>query len=156
MPTTIVKQVEQATPVSLLTTELNSLATNTNAAPGPAIDNAVGQSNLDGYVRAKIELVLAAYSGTPTVGSGVELWFLRTIDGGTSYEDGSSSLTPARIPDVVLPVGAVASGPQRVIKECWVPVGKFKALARNAGTGVTFAATGNTVKALLSTEEGIS
>lgn len=154
MPT-ILKMTEQGTAVSLLTTELNSLANNSNANVGSVVDNVVGGTNLDGYVRGKVELVLAAYSGTPTVSSAIYLWFLKAIDGGTNYEDGSSSVTPARQPDVVIPVGAIASGPQRVIVECWMPVGVFKALARNAGTGITLAASGNTIKVLLNTDEGV-
>lgn len=156
MATTVLKQVEQGTAVSLLTTELNSLATNTMSAAGSVVDNVVGGTNLDGYVRGKVEVVLAAYTGTPAVSSAVYLWFLKTIDGGSNYEDGSSSLQPARTPDVVVPVGAVASGPQRVVVECWVPVGKFKPIASNAGTGLTLAASGNTVKVLLNTDEGVS
>jgi putative methionine-R-sulfoxide reductase with GAF domain len=155
MATTILKMTEHSAVVSLLTTELNSLANNTNTAAGAAVTNAVGQSNLDGYTRGKVELVLAAYTGTPTANTCVKVWFLKTIDG-TNYEDGSASVTPARRPDVVIPVGAIASGPQRVTVECWMPVGTFKPMARNDGTGITFAASGNTVKVLLNTDTGVS
>jgi hypothetical protein len=151
---TTLKMVEQGTAVSLLTTELNSLANNTMCAAGSAVTNAIGTSNTDGYVRGKLELVLAAYSGTPTAGSSFDVWFLKTVDG-TNYEDGSSSVTPPRNPDVVVPVRAVASGGQRVIVECWVPVGLFKPIGRNNGTGLTLAASGNTVKILLNTDQGV-
>ena len=151
---TTLKQIEQATAITLLSTELNALANNTMCAAGSAVANTVGTSNTDGYVRAKIELVLAAYTGTPTASSAIYLWFLKEIDG-TNYEDGSATLTPARNPDVVIPVGAVASGPQRVTVECWVPVGTWKPIAKNVGTGIALAASGNTIKALLSTDEGV-
>lgn len=156
MPTTTLKQTEQGTAVNLLTTELNSLANNSNTAPGSEINNAVGQTNLDGYVRAKAELYLAAYSGTPTSGTGVSVWFLKSIDGGTNYEDGGSSVTPARQPDLVFQVRNLASGPQRIVKECLVPVGKFKGMARNDGMGITFASSNNTIKIVLATDSGVS
>jgi hypothetical protein len=148
----ILKQVEQASDFSLLSTELNSLANNTNCTPSSALNNIQGESGKEGYPRGKVELLLAAYSGTPTANTGVSVWFLRAPDG-TNYEDGSSSVTPARPPDVFIPVRAVASGPQRVVKECWFPVGLFKALARNEGTGISFASSGNTLRAKLSSEE---
>ena len=147
---TVLKQIEQGTVVSLLTTELNSLANNATTSAGSAQTNTVGTANLDGYVRGKLELVLAAYTGTPTAGSALLVWFLKTIDG-TNYEDTAS----ARNPDLVIPIGAVASGPQRIIKECWMPVGTWKPIAKNSGTGISFAASGNTLKALFNTDEGV-
>jgi len=152
---TTLQMVEQGTAVSLLTTELNSLANNTMCSAGSAVDNVQATSNLNGYVRAKLELVLATYSGTPAASTGVSVWFLKTVDGGSNYEDGSSSVTPARVPDVVIPVRAVASGPQRVVRECWVPVGLWKPIAKNDGTGISFAASGNTLKLLANTDQGV-
>jgi len=154
MAAVVLKQIEQATPVSLLTTELNSLANNTMCAAGGVFTNTVGTSNTDGYVRGKVELVLAAYTGTPTAGSAFLAWFLKNIDT-TNYEDGSATVTPARNPDVVIPIGAIASGPQRIIKECWVPVGVSKPIGKNSGTGISLAAAGNTLKILLNTDEGV-
>lgn len=151
---TVVKQLEQGTAVSLLTTELNSTGTDTMTAAGAAVTNAVGTANTDGYERGKVEFVMAAYTGTPAAGSALYVWFLRTVDG-TNYEDGSATVTPARSPDVVVPLRAFASGPQRVVVECWVPVGLWKPIAKNAGTGLTLAASGNTVKILLNTDEGV-
>ena len=153
---TVLKQIVAGSAVSLLTTELNSLANNSNGSAGSAVNNvAGGTSNADGYVRGVVELVLAAYSGTPSAGTGVSLWFLRSIDGGSNYEDGSSSVTPARMADVVIPVRSLASGPQRVAVPCWLPAGYWKPLARNDGTGISFASSGNTVKVTAETDEGV-
>lgn len=116
--------------------------------------NTQATSNWNGYVRGKLELVLAAYTGTPTTGTGVSVWFVKTLDG-SNYEDGSTGNQPARMPDRFIPVRALASGPQRVIVECLVPVGTFKVLAKNDGTGITFASTNNTVKILLNTDQGV-
>lgn len=151
---TVLKQLEQTNAVTLLSTELNSLANNTMCAASAAKSNNVGDADYDGYSRVKLEMVLAAYTGTPAAGSALYVWFLKQIDG-TNYEDGSSSLTPARSPDAVIPIGAVLSGPQRVIVECWMPTGAFKAIAKNVGTGLTFAAASNTLKAKLNTDEGV-
>lgn len=156
MAAVVLKQIVAGASVSLLTTELNSLANNTNGSAGSAVNNvAGGTSNADGYVRGAVELYLAAYTGTPTAGTGVSLWFLRSVDGGTNYEDGSSSVTPARTADVFIPVRALSSGPQRVAVPCWLPAGYWKPLARNEGTGITFASSGNTVVVRAETDEGV-
>lgn len=157
--TTTVQQLEQGTAVSLLTTELNSLATATNVissvgGSSGVFDNVQATSNLNAYIRGKVELVLAAYTGTPSAGAAILLWFLKSVDG-TNYEDGGASVTPARNPDLVIPVAATASGPQRITPECWIPVGKFKVLARNT-LGLTLAASGNTVKVLANTDQGVT
>lgn len=150
---TTLEQLEQGTTVSLLTTELNALANNSTTAAGTAINNVQATANLNGYVFGKVELVLAAYTGTPTVSTSINVWFLLTTDG-TNYEDGSNTVVPARAPDVVIPVRAVASGPQRIIVQCLVPVGLFKALAQNT-TGLTLAATSNTLTLRANTYQGV-
>src|SRR4051812_40304985 len=115
---TTLEMIEQGTAVTLLTTELNSLANNTMSAAGSAQTNTQATSNFNGYVRGKVELNLGSPSGTVTAGTLIDLWFLRTIDGGSNYEDGSASISPARAPDVVFPLRAVSTA-QRVIRECW-------------------------------------
>ena len=155
MPATL-KQVVAGSTITLLSTELNSLGTNSNGNAGSAVNNVSGgTANADGYVRGTVELYLATYTGTTSASSGLSLWFLRSIDGGTTYEDGSSSVTPARNPDVFVPVRALASGPQRVAVPCWVPAGYFKPLGRNDGTGITWAASANLVTIKLDTDSGV-
>jgi hypothetical protein len=70
----------------------------------------------------EVELVVT-YGVAPTANTGVSVWFLRAIDG-TNYEDGSSSVTPARLPDVVFPVRAVTTA-QRVTRRVMIPPGTF-------------------------------
>lgn len=159
MATTSLKMVEQGSAQTIMSTELNSLANNTNVISSVAngstgvITNTQGTSGYDGYPRAKAELNLGAPGGTLAAGSGISVWFLKIVDG-SNYEDGGSSVTPARMPDVVFPVRAV-SGAQRIIMECPVPVGTFKVLVRNDGTGQTLASSGNTLKLLLNTDQGV-
>jgi hypothetical protein len=122
---------------SLLTTGLNSLANNALVA---------GSAYTGGgdYLLAELELVVTFGTG-PTVG-GVSVWFLRAPDG-TNYEDGSSSVTPARNADVVFPLRAVTSA-QRITRRVLVPPGTWTPLLKNDGTAVAFAASGNTLKVL--------
>ena len=152
MAATVLKQLEQATAVSLLTTELNALANNGNAISATAVlVNTVGTANTDGYVRGKAELKLAAVAGAFTANTGLSVWFLGSVDG-TNYEDGDASTTPARLPDVVFPVRAVATA-QRILRRVRVPVGTHYVLVRNDGTGQALGATLNTLKLLLGTDE---
>ena len=154
MATTLKQVVNSA--ITLLSTELNSLANNTMCSAGSAINNvASGTANADGYVRGSVQLSLATYSGTPTANTGVSIWFLKSVDGGSTYEDGSSSVTPARRPDLVIPVRALASGPQVITKQCWIPAGYFKPIAKNDGTGITFASSGNTIKVETNTDQSV-
>jgi hypothetical protein len=69
---------------------------------------------------------------------------LREVDG-TNYEDGSSTVTPARNPDLVFPLRAVTTA-QRIVVIGDLPPGSFVALLRNDGTGQAMAASGNTLK----------
>ena len=128
MTTTTLKQVEQSASINLMTTELNTLTNGSNAissvgGTSGVFNNVVGTTNLDGNPYAKVELFLAAYSGTPSTGGSVYVWFLFDVDG-TDYENGGASVTPARNPDLVIPVNATASGPQRITKRISIRITK--------------------------------
>jgi hypothetical protein len=123
---------------TLIDTGLNALANNALAA-GSAY-TAGG-----GYLLAELELVVT-YGTAPTASTGVSVWLLRSIDG-TNTEDGSSSVTPARAPDVVFPLRAVTTA-QRIVRRVVIPPGNWTPLLKNDGTGQAFAATGNTLKVL--------
>ena len=123
---------------TLLSTELNSVANNTNAVKSSAVT-----LTTESYVIAEAELRVQ-FGGTPTANTSISVWFLREIDG-TNFEDGSASITPARNPDVVIPVRATSNA-QRIIKSCVLPPGSFIPLIRNDGTGQSLAASGNTLK----------
>lgn len=136
---------------SLLTTELNSLANNGTALASSAFNNTIGQTG-DGYILCDLELVVT-YGVAPTANTGVSLWFLQTQDG-ANYEDGSNSITPARLPDCVFPLRAVTTA-QRIIRRVILSQGKFTPLIKNDGTGQAMAATANTVKVRPVTYEGV-
>lgn len=123
---------------TLLSTELNSIANNNNAIKSSSVT-----LTTESYVLAEVELRVQ-FGGTPTANTSISVWFLREIDG-TNFEDGSGSITPARNPDVVMPVRATSNA-QRIIKSCVLPPGSFIPLIRNDGTGQSLAASGNTLK----------
>lgn len=136
---------------TLMSTELNSLATNTAAVASSAFNNVQGGGGGDGYTLCDLELVVT-FGTNPAASTGISVWFLGQPDG-TNYEDGSSSVTPARLPDAVFPVRAVTTA-QRIVRRIAIPPGTWKALALNDGTGQALAATGNTLKIRPAAREG--
>lgn len=123
---------------TLLSTELNSLANNSNAVHA----SSVSLTNT-GYLDAEAEL-LVTFGVAPTANTPIYVWLLREIDG-TNFEDGSASVTPTRPPDIIFTVRAVTTA-QRIVQMVYdIPPGAIRALVRNAGTGQAFAASGNTL-----------
>lgn len=104
-------------------------------------DNTIGQTG-DGYTLCDVQLTVA-FSSTPTANTGLSLWFLAALDG-TNYESGSSSLTPARLPDVVFPVIAQTAA-QIINRRVLLPWGKMTPLLKNEAGQTTFS-SGNTLK----------
>ena len=131
-------------------TALNSLANNTNVSL-TVFDNTQGQTG-DGYTLADIELTVT-FGTNPTANTGFSLWLLASADG-TNYEAGSSSVTPARLPDVVFPV-IVTTSAQTITRRVSLPWGKMTPLLRNDGTGQTIAASGNTLKIRPATRQSV-
>lgn len=146
MAATTVNWIAQTSLTTLLSAELNSLAKNTYCTLGSAFNNVFATTNFNGYIYADVMLNLAAYSGTPTAGSYLGVWFIPAIDG-TNYDTSGSTISVG--PDIIIPIDALVSGPyQRTVRTKNFPVGQFKTLAyySDSGTGITFAASGNTVK----------
>jgi hypothetical protein len=146
---------------TLMSTELNSLATSSGLTAGAIssvggssgiFDNTAGGGGLGGYVLGRIELVLGAPAGTLTTGTAAYIWFVREADG-TNYEDGGSSTIPARPADVVIPVRAVSTA-QRIDVDVVLPFAKFYVLLAH-NTGQTWAASANTLKVLPATYQSV-
>lgn len=127
----------RGTNTNVLTTELNSLANNSNA-----LGSTITLSNT-GFRFGELEL-LVTFGVAPTANTAVTVWLLREVDG-TNFEDGGASVTPTRLPDAVFPLRAVTTA-QRIIVPVDLPPGNFKALLRNDGTGQAMAASGNTLR----------
>ncbi len=148
------KWTQQSSAVTLLSTELNSLAAGSLALSSSSINNSQGQTNLDGYTRAFIEMNLAAPSAAFASGSTLDVWFLKQV--GSQTEDGSSSVTPARPPDLSLPMQATANA-QHVIQDIRLPPGTLSILTRNnqSSGSQALASSGNTVTLQAYTDQGV-
>lgn len=130
----------RGTNTSIFTTELNSMANN-----ALVISSAITFSETL-YTMCEVEFLTGAAFGTaPTANTGMSIWFLRESDG-TNYEDGGTSLTPARPPDCVLPLENQNSSAQRLIREAKLPPGAPKILIKNDGSGQALPSSGNTLK----------
>lgn len=147
------------TTVTLLSTELNSLASSATAGAISSVggtsglfNNTVGGGGFDGSTLGLFELNLAAPAGTLTANTAANLWFLSTVDG-TNYEDGSATVIPARAPDLVIPVRAVSTA-QRLQRRARLPQGNWFVVIQHV-TGQTWGASGNTLKVQPCTFEGV-
>lgn len=140
-------------------TVLNTAATLTNnslaisSAYNNTAGNAPDSTHGDGYARGRF-----SFSGTfgtsPGANTGLSIWLLTSQDGtdGT-YEDGGTSTTPSRSPDLVIAFEVTTSA-QIVNGECNLPPGYFKVLAKNDGSGQTIS-SGWTLKMLPTTREAV-
>lgn len=120
------------------TASLNSIANGANAIGTTAIDNT-------GALRqryAEFDFYLASIDLSSQTSPAVYIWLLEQVDG-TNYEDGSASVSPARNPDLIIPLRTV-NGAQRIHGACSLKPGTFMALIGNR-SGVALASSGNTL-----------
>lgn len=138
---TIIKWDNSLSVVSVLTTELNSLANNAAAITATAFDNT---SNL--AERGDIELV-ATWGTNPTADSVVECYFARTADQGSNYEDASTTgpIVPGNGYVGAFILRAVTTAQRIIIPRVELPPYKMHVLVVNK-SGQTTAASGNTLK----------
>jgi hypothetical protein len=131
---------------TLLTTELNSLATANGSAASGAID-----LTASGWQEGDLELFIASSSSAFTASSYCDVYFLPSTDGTNypKYTSGSSwKLAMANYW-----VGTIAMHPATLSTETIyegltgvrIPAAKFKVVLVN-NTGVTLPASGNTLK----------
>lgn len=125
--------------VSVMTTELNSLGSATGKAISAALDNTT-----DGNIWADFELAVDFVSA-PVLNAIVELYILPSLDAGTSYADGSTSVLPS--PNLYMggfPVRADTAAQTLSLRGVPLPPGFFKVLLQNT-TAQAFPATGSTL-----------
>lgn len=122
-----------------LDTALNSMANNANV-----LSSAVAFEAADVGMRFVEGELLVTFGSAPTANTSFCVWLLREIDG-TNYEDGGTSVTPTRPPDMIFSVRPVTTG-QRIVQVSDLPPGAPRVLIRNDGTGQAIAASGNTFK----------
>ena len=149
---TVVQYWDVGTETSLLTTELNSLASSSGLTAGAissvggtsgVFNNVYSAGGLGGFLQAVFLLHLAAPGGTLTASTAAYLWFLQSLDGST-YEDGSASVIPARPANLIVPVRAVSTA-QSIIVQGYLPPNTFYVLC-SQNTGQTWGSSGNYLK----------
>lgn len=115
-------------------------------AVGADFDNSPSSTNR--RVFADIYLHVRGSSTGFVANDFISVWFLRSFDGGSTWEDGDSTpTTPARPPDVIIPVRAVTTQQNVVIPGIVMPPGHFKPCVKNTGSiAFTNTAAENTLK----------
>jgi len=120
------------------TASLNSIANAANAIGTTAIDNSGALRNR--YI--EFDFALASIDLSTQTSPAIYIWLLENIET-TNYEDGSASVSPARNPDLIIPL-RILNGAQKVRGACMLRPGTVMALIGNR-SGVAFAASGNTL-----------
>jgi hypothetical protein len=127
--------------VTVLTTELNSLASGSTCSASSAQSNdQSGEFDL----LSDVEIYIAAQGSNRAAGAYITLYVIGTQDG-TNYPDTTDEcLNNYAVATVYLDDAALAA--RRVhVPEVRLPNSDFKVLLKN-GTGQAFASSGNTVK----------
>lgn len=128
-------------------TTLNSLADGSFSGASSAITNETGL-----YQSIWLELVLASLS--PAAGAYVDIWIEATLDA-TNYSDASKPLQTAKLL-YTFQLDTAAATAQRIVtpRPVVIPPLDFKLEVRNKA-GVSFGASGNTLKYRRSYEQGV-
>lgn len=122
---------------SVLSTGLNSLADDSGAL-ATAVDNS------DGDFWGAWELYLNTVDLSAQDNPAVYVYLVRSIDGSTNYEDGGSSIEPAKKPDIIFALREVNSTQRVIVDNVFFPQDS-KPLLFNK-TGAALNAIGNTLK----------
>lgn len=152
-----VLKIINGTAATILSTELNSLASNTyvvssvinstgiyNNTAGSGSSSTSGDGYVEGYVLASLA------SSTVSANASLFLWWIKSLDGGSTFEDANTNM--ARSPDVTIPLENVTSTAQKVAIRCSLPGCYFKVYALNSNSN-SLASSGNTVTLLPYTQE---
>lgn len=127
---------------TVMSTELNALASASGKAISPAIDNSPLEA---GDLFDDLELTVT-FASAPTAGTVVELYLVTSIDGGTTYADGSTTVLPqASLFVGGFAVRAVTTLQRMHLRGVALPPGLFKYLVQNT-TNQAFPATGSTLE----------
>jgi hypothetical protein len=130
----------QFTPIT--GTNLNALAATGLFLSAAAYNNTIGGTGNGSTMLAVV--ISYQYAVAPAVGPGISIWLLKNTDisfgsGGSTYEDGSASLTPSRAADISISVFA-DTAVHTVRIDIPAPAGYFKTLIKNNDPTQTFAA----------------
>lgn len=142
-----------ATPFNLQSTELNALASGGAATSSVGGSSGVFSQTNDANAIWGSVYFTAGGASTPTAGGYIAGWFLRSTDGGTTFESAiatPSTTVPAlqRSPDFIIPFSAAALSTGNIV---WatglvrLPFESYKVVIQNM-TGAALSASGHTVK----------
>lgn len=130
-----------SSPVSYLGATLNSLSDGAQVI-GAAIDNSAGK------MRIRLEVALALQGAARAADAAVEIYAVRSVDGGTTYGYGSATVDPPISALLaVLPFDAATTARTNTI-DAEMPAGFVELIFVNE-TGQALAATGNTLRYVL-------
>jgi len=135
-----IKHEAKASAETVMTTELNALASGGLAITATAISNDAA-AELDLY--ADFRLYLATQGSARVSGANVTVWILPEVDG--TYPYGSASLEPQ--PELIVgsfSFDAAVTARYAVLKDVPLPPSDFHIVAKN-NTGEALGATGNTI-----------
>ena len=118
---------------SVLTTDLNSLASGSTSAASAALDNT---TNLDLF--ADLTLTVAAQGAARSAGANVSVYMVMALDG-TNYDDVQSATAELV---AVFSLDAATTARQSTRRDIPIPPGLYKYFVVN-NTGQAFAASGN-------------
>lgn len=134
-----ITQKAYETIVSVMTTELNSLANSSRAISG-----AMGGDASHAALLGDWELAVTFGTG-PTLDAAIDLYLVPAVDG-TNYVDGDASIRPA--PNLYVGsfyVRNVTSAQRMAIRDVPMPPGLYKAVIAN-NSGQAFPSSGSTLK----------
>jgi len=121
-----------------ISSDLDSLA-NDGLAISSAIDNSSNK-----YLFMDLELYLASVDLSGQPNPAIYVWLIARTDG-VNFEDGGTSVAPARFPDAIFRLREVNAAQRVFARMIMTTPDQFKILVQNK-TGVTLAASGNTIK----------
>ena len=137
-----------ATPFNLVSTELNALASTETIVS--SVGGASGVFDQDNTASAMFGSIWFICGGAlnPTAGGLLRGWFLRSTDGGTTFERAVADTAQPRAPDFVIPLFDAAYAVSEV---AWaqeirveLPAESFKVAIQNVA-GAALPATGNLI-----------
>jgi hypothetical protein len=134
-------------PVTLMTTELNALASTANVVS--SVVASFNQASFNNGIWGQVHL-LTGGAFTPVAGGFLEGWFLYSPDGGTSFEKANyaSATDLPRPPDFIIPFANVATAANDVYAASGItrmPWWTTKVYIGNR-TGVALSASGHILK----------
>jgi hypothetical protein len=131
----------------------NGMTNGSYSSASTTINNVIGGGSGNGSLYCNFELAVA-FGGTVNANAAAYIWYLRSIDDGTTFGTSPSSTIVTGPPDVVIPIANVAGSvlTQKTVKAlCYQ--GHFRVIMQLNNTGQTVTGSGNTLKLRFSTPQ---